>query len=76
MSEAWVAVITGVISAAVSLTGIITANRKSTGLILYRVEQLEKKQDKHNNAIERLTKLEGKVEEIGHDMDEVKKRIA
>jgi len=34
--------------------GIITANK----LTNYRIEQLEKKVDKHNNVIERVYKLE------------------
>lgn len=34
--------------------GIITANR----LTNYRIEQLEKKVEKHNNVIERVYKLE------------------
>lgn len=37
-----------------SLGGILVANR----LTNYRVEQLEKKVEKHNNVIERVYKLE------------------
>ena len=37
-----------------SIAGIITSNK----LTLYRIEQLEKKVDKHNNLIERTYKLE------------------
>jgi hypothetical protein len=37
-----------------SFGGIVTANK----LISYRVEQLEKKVDKHNMVIERVYKLE------------------
>lgn len=37
-----------------SLFGILTANR----LTAYRIEQLEKKVEKHNNVIERVYKLE------------------
>lgn len=33
-------------------------------LINYKVSQLEKKVDKHNNVIERTIKLETKIEEI------------
>ena len=39
-----------------SFGGIITANK----LTNYRIEQLEKKVDKHNNVIERVYKLEEK----------------
>ena len=34
--------------------GILTSNR----LVTYRIEQLEKKVDKHNNVVERVFKLE------------------
>lgn len=37
-----------------SLAGILTANK----LTNYRIEQLEKKVEKHNNVIERVYKLE------------------
>lgn len=40
-----------------SLAGIIAANR----LTNYRIEQLEKKVDKHNNLIERMYSTEEKV---------------
>lgn len=49
-----------------SLFGILTANK----LTNYRIEQLEKKVDKHNNVIERVFKLEKQMaveeEEIEH----------
>lgn len=37
-----------------SLLGILASNKLTT----YRIEQLEKKVDKHNNVIERVYKLE------------------
>ncbi len=40
-----------------SLAGILVSNK----LTNYRIEQLEKKQDKHNGVIERVIALESKV---------------
>lgn len=37
-----------------SLCGILAANK----LVVYRIEQLEKKVEKHNNVIERVYNLE------------------
>lgn len=37
-----------------SIAGIMTANKLTT----YRIEQLEKKVEKHNNVIERVYKIE------------------
>ena len=61
------AIICGLISAASAIiVSVITAvyNNK---LIMYRLEQLEKKMDKHNNVIERVTVLETKVSELEND---------
>ena len=40
-----------------SLSGILTANK----LVVFRIEQLEKKVEKHNSVIERTFKLEEDV---------------
>ena len=48
--------------------GIMKANQMTN----YRIEQLEKKQDKYNNIIARTYKLEGQVEENSHDIKEIK----
>lgn len=49
-----------------SLLGILAANK----LVNYRIEQLEKKVEKHNNLVERMYNLETKIaldeEEIEH----------
>lgn len=50
--------------------GIIASNR----LTAWRIEQLEKKVDKHNNLIERTYKLEGKMCEVEHDIVDMKKQ--
>jgi len=58
------AIICGLISAASAIiVSVITAvyNNK---LIMYRLEQLEKKMDKHNSVIERVTILETKVADL------------
>ena len=50
--------------------GIIASNR----LTAWRIEQLEKKVDKHNSLIERTLKLEGKMCEVEHDIEDMKKQ--
>lgn len=56
-----------IIVAALSLVGTLIgaymANKKSSALIAYRLEQLEEKVNKHNSVIERTFQLE-KQEEI------------
>lgn len=53
-----------------SLGGILVANK----LTNYRVEQLEKKVEKHNSVVERTYKLEGRMTEAEHDIRDLKER--
>ena len=66
------AIIGGVCVAVPSLVATISSNKKTTALIKYRVEQLEKKQDKHNTLIERTYKLEEDVKNMQEDIKELK----
>jgi len=54
-----------------TLGGIIATSRLTT----YRIEQLEKKVDKHNNLIERTFELETATEVIQNDIKAVNHRI-
>lgn len=47
-----------------SLSGILAANK----LINYRIAQLEKKVEKHNNVIERTFKLERGLEDLEEEV--------
>lgn len=51
-----------------SALGVIASNK----LIQYRLEQLEKKVQAHNNLIERTYKIEGQLEECQHDIRDLK----
>ena len=51
-----------------SLAGILTANR----LTNYRIEQLEKKVEKHNSVIERVYKLEKEEAVIQEEINQLK----
>lgn len=44
-------------------------------LTTYKIEQLEKKQDKYNNLQERTLRNECHIEEIQHDIKYLKKRV-
>lgn len=44
----------------------------SSKLVNYRIEQLEKKVEKHNCVVERTFKLEGKVTELQHEVSDLK----
>lgn len=51
--------------------GILTGSK----LMNYRIEQLEKKVEKHNKVVERMYVAEGHIEEIQHDLRDLKNRI-
>ena len=53
-AEIWVSIISGVCTLVSVIITVAFGNSKT----LYRIEQLEKKQDKHNCLIERVYNLE------------------
>lgn len=55
-----------------TLGGILAANKLSN----YRIEQLEKKVDKHNNLIDRTYKLEKAVAVMGETVSVANHRIS
>lgn len=69
MSEVVIVAILSLIGTLIgSLTGILTANK----LTNYRIEQLEKKVEKHNNVIERVYKLEKEEAVIQEEISQLK----
>ena len=68
MKEIIIAIISGLCVAIPSLIATISSNKKTTSLMMYRIEQLEKKQDKHNTLIERTFKLEEDVKLIKEEV--------
>ena len=54
MSAAMATVIVG----ALSLIGTVIGSWSGTKLTIYRIEQLEKKVEKHNNLVERMYRVE------------------
>lgn len=68
-SSIWVAVLSLVGTGIGSLAGILTANK----LVNYRLEQLENKVNAHNNLIDRTYKLESRMNEAEHEVQELKK---
>ncbi len=75
-SEIWVAIIAGAGTLIGTFGGIVASSR----LTAYRIEQLEKKVDKHNELIERTFRLEEncslldeKIKVVNHRIDDLKK---
>lgn len=78
-TEIWVALITLVGTLIGTFSGIVG---NGTKLINYRIEQLEKKVDKHNQVIDRVYKLEQndavyteKIRVANHRIDDLEKQV-
>ncbi len=72
-------IIVGILSLIGTLAGSVTAIMVSNKLTVYRIEQLEKKVNAHNNLVERTYKLEEneqvvleKLKVINHRIDDLK----
>ena len=70
-----VTLITGILSLCGTLAGAYYANRRSSAIIAYRLEQLEKKVNLHNQVIERTYKLERDTAVLMTEIDDIKGRI-
>ena len=80
-------IIIAIITAGLSLVGVVITvifgNNKTrktvkaqTDLTIYRLEELEKKQDKHNTLIERMYIVEGKIDRLDEKIKVENHRIS
>lgn len=63
-----------IIVAVLSFLGTCIGSLTGIKLIKYRIEQLEKKVDKHNTVIERTYRLEDDIKYIKEEISELKER--
>ena len=63
-----VAIISGVCTLIGSCGGVVASSR----LTQYRLAQLEKQVNRHNQVIERTFRLEGRMTEVEHDIRDLK----
>lgn len=68
-------VIVAVISLIGTLFGSVIGILASNKLTAYRIEQLEKKVDKHNSVVERTFQLEEKVKVANHRIEDLEKKV-
>ncbi len=71
MTEIIVAVIALLGTLGGSFGGIMAASR----LTNYRIEQLEKKVDKHNSVVERITVVEVELQQQQDDLKRIKEAV-
>lgn len=65
-------IIVALISFAGTVVGTLLGMLAGTKLTTYRIEQLEKKVQAHNEVVERTYVLEGQVTELQHDVRDLK----
>lgn len=70
----WTGIIVGVLTLIGALCGTYFANRKSTALIAYRIEQLEKEVREHNNFARRMPVLEEQMKVANHRISDLEAR--
>lgn len=75
-------VIVALLSLFGTMAGAYLANRKSSALIAYRLEQLEEKVNKHNQVVERTYRLEDndklmeeKIKVANHRIEDLEKKV-
>lgn len=75
-------IIVAIITSIGTLLGVIITVHNGNSKTLYRIEQLEKKQDKHNTLIERMYKaedrldvLDEKVKVSNHRIDDIENEL-
>ena len=66
-------IVVAVIGLIGTLASVYFVNKKTTALILYRVDQLEQKVNKHNNLIDRMYKAESNIKLIQEEVDQLEK---
>lgn len=62
-----------IVVALCGLAGTFIGSFSGMKLMSYRLEQLEKKVEKHNNFAERMPVVEKEIKHIYHEIDELKR---
>jgi len=66
------AILVAVISGACTLLGSLGGVMATSSLTAYRLKRLEEQVGKHNQVIERTFRLEGRMDEVEHEVRDLK----
>lgn len=69
------AIIVAIITGACAVISNLAISFTQAGKTLYRIEQLEKKVEKHNNLVERVTRLEASDKSQWRELDEFTRKL-
>ena len=65
------AIIVGILSLIGTIIGCVMTSNKA----VYRIEQLEKRVEKHNSVVERMAIVENTIKSHQHQLDELKEEM-
>ena len=68
-------IIVGILSLVGTLCGTFAGIITSAKLTVYRIEQLEKKVEKHNSVVERTAVIEDNLKSVWHNIDDLKEEV-
>ena len=71
MNEVVVAIISGLCVAIPSIIATISTNKKNNDLVIYRIDELDKKVKEHNSLIDRMYRIEGDVKILQQKVNEI-----
>lgn len=71
MQQIIIAVISGLCVAIPSIIATISSNKKNNDIVLYKIEELDKRVNKHNNLIERMYKAESDIKILNEKVNEI-----
>ena len=66
------AVLVAIISGVCTLVGSLAGVMATSSLTTYRIKRLEDEVSKHNRIIERTYRLEGRMDEVEHEVRDLK----
>lgn len=74
MTEILIAVISGLCVAIPSIIATVSSNKRSNDLVLYRINELDKKVHEHNSLIDRMYRAESDIKIINEKVTDLEKK--
>lgn len=69
------AIIVALITGGITLAGTVISNMLNHSKTIYRIDQLERKVEKHNNLVERMYICEGEIKVLENDVSDLKGKV-
>lgn len=69
------AIIVALITGGITLVGTVISNMLNHSKTIYRIDQLERKVEKHNNLVERMYICEGEIKVLENDVSDLKGKV-